>query len=343
MQPSRSGRGSNTRLAVLAVVAGMTTAGVCGCAVRPSLDALPRTSTYDAPAPTALQVRFFGTTTVLFSDGAHAVLIDGFFSRPSAGAVLFGRLRSDPELVERHLADAGVERLSAVYVAHTHYDHALDATTAARLFGAELFGTSSLARIAAAEGYGGRVTPLAHGEARTFGRFTVTPYATEHSPGDLAPGPVRPDFAVPARARAYREGGSFAFLVEHDGCRVLVVPSAGLVGETFRDVRADVVMLGVGRLGRQPREKIRAYWRDSVVATGARSVIPIHWDDFTRPLEEPLVAMPWALDRVDRALSALREEAEASTSIELPITSAPMRLSAEGPCGRSRSLPGGAP
>src|SRR5690606_38361664 len=213
------------------------------------------------------------------------------------------------------------------YVAHTHYDHALDAPTAARLFDAELYGTSSLALIAAAEGYPRPVLPLKHGDARTFGRFTVTPYVARHSPGDLAPGPVRPDFSIPARARAYREGGSFAFLVEHGNCGVLVVPSAGEVGDTFHGVQADVVMLGVGRLGRQPSEAIRAYWRDTVEATGARSVIPIHWDDFSRPLDQQLVAMPWALDRVDRALAALQEETTAATLIRLPIASAAIRIS----------------
>ena len=38
------------------------------------------------------------------------------------------------------------------------------------------------------------------------------------------------------------------------------------------------------------------YLRQVVDAVGAKLVVPIHWDDFTRPIAEPLVPMPRLLD-----------------------------------------------
>ena len=47
------------------------------------------------PSP-AVSVTFLGAATLLISDGQTHLLTDGFFTRPPALRVAFGRLRSDP-------------------------------------------------------------------------------------------------------------------------------------------------------------------------------------------------------------------------------------------------------
>lgn len=111
--------------------------------------------------------------------------------------------------------------------------------------------------------------------------------------------------------------------MDHGQCRILIVPSAGEAGELFKSVRADVILWAsagwdVAPIGCPP------YWRETVGATGARLVIPIHWDDFSRPLDEPLVAMPFLLDRVDVALDALIDWAPAAVEVRLPAPYVPM-------------------
>jgi L-ascorbate metabolism protein UlaG (beta-lactamase superfamily) len=273
-----------------------------------------------------LDVRFLGTTGLAFSDGSDTVVIDGFVTRPDARALVFSRISSDERLVRRHLAAAGLSRVRAVLVAHTHFDHALDAPTIARLYGATLHGTDSLAILAAASGYGGPTVRLRPGRSIAVGRFTVTPHPMPHSPGGVAGGPVPPGFRSPAHALAWREGGNHAFLVEHGACRMLVVPSAGQAAGTFAGVSADVVFLGIGRLARQTGDQVTAYWEETIGFTGARLVIPIHWDDFTRPLDTPLVAMPYLLDRVDRSLEALEAWAPPDVAVQLPVPLLPLGL-----------------
>lgn len=52
-------------------------------------------------------------------------------------------------------------------------------------------------------------------------------------------------------------------------------------------------------------------------ATAPSLVVPIHWDDFTRPLGEPLVPFPRFVDDVGATLRDLRALAGDTTPLAL--------------------------
>ena len=316
------GRGlSKRRLDRIALgLVGLALAGlVAAFTLRPSTEAYPALAARIGPAtPGQLTVRFLGTSTLTFDDGRDLVMIDGYLSRPGVVALLTQPLRPDQAAIARHLKRAEIRRVSALYVAHTHFDHALDSASLAKAYGAALHGTETMAAIAVAEGVEAPVQRLKSGQSSTVGAFKVTPYSTPHSPGDVAAGATAADFRIPARARAYPEGGAHSFLIEHGTCRILIVPSAGHPGDAFHGLRADVVMLGVGNLSRQGPEAIAAYWRDTVGATGARLVVPIHWDDFSRSLDQPLRPFPYAVDRFDQTMKQLTALAGDQVVLRLP-------------------------
>ena len=58
-------------------------------------------------------------------------------------------------------------------------------------------------------------------------------------------------------------------------------------------------------LGRKHHEFIRSYWKEVVLQTGAKVVIPIHWDNLAAPLDEGLKPTPYIADNVGRAMSRL--------------------------------------
>ena len=93
--------------------------------------------------------------------------------------------------------------------------------------------------------------------------------------GDIAT-PLRP----PVGVEEYREGGNYSYLIEHDGLRILIHLSANYIPGFLNNVQADVIFLGIVTLGKQSGQFARDYWREVVHATGARAIIPIHWDDF---------------------------------------------------------------
>lgn len=318
---------SKRRLGRIALACvGLSLAGlIAAFTLRPSLDAYPTLAARTGPpTPGQLTVRFLGTSTLAFDDGQDVVLIDGYLSRPGVVALLTRPLRPDQAAIARHLKQADIRRISALYVAHTHFDHALDSASLAKAYGAALHGSDTMAAIAAAEGVTAPVQRLTSGQPSTVGAFQVTPFRTPHSPGDVAAGATAADFRIPARARAYPEGGAHSFLIEHGTCRILIVPSAGYPGDAFHGLRADIVMLGVGNLSRQGPDAVAAYWRDTVTATGAQLVVPIHWDDFSRSLDEPMKPFPYAIDRFDQTMKQLTALAGDQLALRLPRAFVPM-------------------
>lgn len=262
------------------------------------------------PDASGVSTVFLGTSTLLVRDSRTTLLIDGFFSRPPLWRVATGRLAPDTRAIDACLERAGITSLDAVLCAHAHYDHALDAPVIARKYGAPLIGSSSAVKIG--EGYGLPANLLVEakdGEVSAFGDFRVTPVHALHSPGDVAEGDVVEPLTPPARYTAWKSGRCFSFFLRHPAGSLLVHPSANHIPGKLADFHAETAYLSIGRLGGQPRERQEEYWRETVLATGAKTVLPIHWDDFTLPLHRPLRAMPYLMDDVTAALDFLEERA----------------------------------
>lgn len=101
--------------------------------------------------------------------------------------------------------------------------------------------------------------------------------------------------------------------------RLLIVGSAGFLPDALRGQRAEVAYLGVGQLGLQPSSYLTEYWAQTVRTVGARRVVLIHWDDFFRPLNKALRALPLAVDDLDASIATLSELAAADgVTLHLP-------------------------
>lgn len=296
----------------LALAAALAAGGWLALALRDRPDLAPfyADALEAEPGPGGLSLAFLGVSTLLVSDGETALLTDGFFSRPGLLRALAGRVAPDEAAIERGLARADIDRLAAVVVVHSHYDHAMDAPIVARRTGALLVGSESTAQVARGLGLAEeRIRVAAPGEPLEFGRFRVTLIPSRHFPHGMAMGTIEAPLVPPARASAYKEGGSYSVWIEHERGRLLVQGSAGYEPGALRDVRADVVLLGIGGLGTRDAAYRERYWRETVEAVGARRVVPIHFDDFTRPFENPPAAMPDLLDDVAASIRFLRERA----------------------------------
>jgi L-ascorbate metabolism protein UlaG (beta-lactamase superfamily) len=245
----------------------------------------------------SLRVVWMGVTTILLDDGETAIMTDGFFTRPGRLTCLLGKTQPDDARISYALDKSGVGKLAAVLTAHSHHDHAMDSPEVARRTGALLIGSESTRNIADGLDFpGDRFRVISGGETFTFGRFKIIVIKSPHSPDGLFMGNITAPLRPPARISEYREGGNYSFLIEHDGHRILIHPSANYSPGFLKDVKADVIFLGIGKLGKMDEGFAEDYWREVVRATGAKVIVPIHWDDFTIPLDEPLQPMPPLLD-----------------------------------------------
>jgi L-ascorbate metabolism protein UlaG (beta-lactamase superfamily) len=280
---------------------------------RPRLDAYADLVLPAAPPGAGgLRATFLGVSTLLVSDGETQLMTDGFFSRPGLLRTALGRVAPDLPRIEEALARAGVERLAAVIPVHSHYDHAMDSPEVARLTGALLLGSESTANIGRGAGLPEASIAVAQpGVARRFGAFRVTLVPSRHVNFGINQrslgGEIREPLVPPARVSAYAEGVTWSVHIGHPRGNLLVQGSAGFVEGALRDTRADVVFLGVGGLDRLDAAYRERYLAEVVEATGARLVIPVHYDDFTRPLREPLALMPSALGDFPGLMRDLRE------------------------------------
>jgi L-ascorbate metabolism protein UlaG (beta-lactamase superfamily) len=280
---------------------------------RPRLD---RYATwFGVPTATGrLSVMFLGVSTLLLDDGDSAVLTDGFFSRPPLRRVVLGRIAPHGARIGAALTRAGLDgrRLDAVVPVHTHFDHALDAAVVAERTGATLLGGRSAAHIGRGHGLpSDQLRVVVTGERVACGAFTLTFVESAHCPPDRFPGAISAPVVPPVRAAAYRCGEAWSLLVEHASGRTLLVQgSAGFVPGALTGHRAEVAYLGVGQLGLHDDAYLTSYWQETVRTVGARGVVLIHWDDFFRPLDRPLRALPYAGDDLDTTMRVLRRLAE---------------------------------
>lgn len=254
----------------------------------------------------SVTARFLGTTTLILSDGRNTVMIDALLTHPRLRTVLLGKLRSDPTQVAAALDRAEARHVDLLLVSHSHYDHVLDAPAVASRTGAIIAGSESTRQVSLGGGISdSSIRIIRDGDRLNAGAFHVRVFRSLHSPGDRVPGTITAPLTQPARTSAYKEGGTFSFLIEHDGLRILIHASANVLPGMYKGVRADVVYLAIGGLAGQTDAAVQSYWHEVVTQTGAQLVVPIHWDDFLRPLDQPQKMLPRLMDNIPKTLATI--------------------------------------
>jgi L-ascorbate metabolism protein UlaG (beta-lactamase superfamily) len=232
-----------------------------------------------------------------------------------------GECPPDTERITTGLSKAQIQKpkLKAVLVAHAHHDHAMDSATVAQTLGAVLVGSQSVRYVANGQGFTGTFEEIRGGQTISVpinaeaardpepaAKFRITAYCSPHSDTPFFTDPLTEDLRKDAWAVAYKSGPNFSYLIEYNGLRILVHPSAGYRSGLYDGLKVDVLFLGIGRLGRLFHQRdAEAYWREVVEATSPSIVIPIHWDDFTQPVADPLPRLKWPVDDVDHGLQRL--------------------------------------
>lgn len=151
------------------------------------------------PSNGSIKATFYGTTMVLFDDGATQILIDAHLTRPSCNTLVTSyiwvpkyQLKTNQDLVDQWLDRPEVGEPEAIFIAHSHHDHALDTGYIAEQTGATLYGSESTANIARGNCLPGENKPCVSEEKIKLyedleqpveiGEFTVTVIPGTHSP-----------------------------------------------------------------------------------------------------------------------------------------------------------------
>ena len=85
----------------------------------------------------------------------------------------------------------------------------------------------------------------------------------------------------------YLHHGVFALLIQHPAGAILHHGSAGFKPQMYDGTHADVILLGIAGRGNTDQ-----YLENVVLKTRARLVLPIHMDNFFKPLENGMSLLP---------------------------------------------------
>lgn len=239
-----------------------------------------------------VHIRSLGVTTLLFDDGVTQLLFDAQLTRPGLFKVLCAKLDSDQDLIQHVINDYSIHRLKGIFLSHTHYDHVLDMPAFAHLTGAHVYGSLSAVNIAKGNGVpNDSVHQFAPGQEYQIGDFTVKVIRSQHSPAHFYNNDIGKEITqplpFPARKKEMTEGGSYDFYVVHHHLRILIHPSYNFIPGELNGVKADVVFLGIGQMGKQSRMFQDSCYKETIGTIRPKLVIPIHWDCFFYPYSKP--------------------------------------------------------
>lgn len=222
-----------------------------------------------------IRLRWLGAAGLELTIGGLILAIDPFFTRPSLRQVALGRLRPKTELTT-----AILPRCDHIFITHAHYDHLMDVPSLANATGAIVHGSTNVCRLMAMHGVpAAQVQEIESGDRLDLGNAQIHVLQDEHRAIfglQVAFGPVETNLTPPLRFSDFRMDGCHSFLIRVGEFSLFL--SSGLSSES----PSLVDLLCLAPFGnRQDFEMLLRRMRPKLV-------LPIHWDDFFRPLSEPL-------------------------------------------------------
>jgi L-ascorbate metabolism protein UlaG (beta-lactamase superfamily) len=240
--------------------------------------------------PDGLELEWLGVSGYRLTFASHTLFIDPYVSRVPLGALLRRQpARPDLGLIDRYIGQP--DNVVGVLVGHTHFDHAVDAPAIARQFGCPAYGSTSLANLMGLHGLGHLARTVTPYEAYELGPFTVSFVPSAHS--KLVLGLAVPfdgeltcdhlDGLGGLAPNQYRCGQVWGIHIEVAGATFYHQGSANLIDDAIRHRGVDYFLSGVAGRG-----FTRDFWPRILRRLEPKTIVPTHYDDFFRPLAEPM-------------------------------------------------------
>ena len=240
--------------------------------------------------------RWLGTAGWRIDVGHRTVLFDPYLTRFTTGlydGVFDPRtpLQTRPEVV-----DAYVGRPEIVLVSHSHWDHLADVPHIAKTTGARVVGTETTYHLLVALGVdAAQICVVKGGEVLDFGGIIVEVVASLHSRNKkcayFAPGTLNaPPATAPSTISDLPEGDTLAFQVTvgPSGPSAFLMGASDFCERAVWGLRPDLAMIAVPSSTATHRYALRLLH----ALDYPRVAVPVHWDDFERPLSGSPVRDP---------------------------------------------------
>lgn len=236
-----------------------------------------------SPLPAGLELTWLGAAGFRLAYQGVTLWIDPYVTRVTLADLV--RRRAVPP--SEDAVARWIDRADAVLVGHTHFDHALDVPAIARRFGCRVYGSSSLQHLMGLHGLAERAVVVEPRRTYEVGPFRVHFVPSVHSKLQLGlgvpySGELTCEHVEALTPQAYKCGQVWGICVEVAGARIYHQGSADLLEDEIIDRGVDVFLCGISG-----RRFTRRYVERIMRALEPKLVVPTHYDDFFRPLDEP--------------------------------------------------------
>lgn len=261
-------------------------------------------------APAALTARWLGVAGLSLTDGEATLLFDPVVTKPGLQHWLLGlKFRSDVPRVRAALKRARIQAADAIFISHTHFDHAVDMAVFSQLTGATVYGGESLGRIASHNDFPVRFSRSEDGRVVQVGKFKVTMLRRTHPPvvqklgWSFLPGPVPEDFDF--GFFGFREGEMWCYFVEHPAGNTLIDSSSHF----FEPNAAYSAKVNTYFVGVANKRNLDDLVTGNIARVTPARVVPLHFDLFFLELEklEKFRFFGGTLDELRKRLGAMPE------------------------------------
>lgn len=219
----------------------------------------------------SLTFRWLGVAGLELKADEQILAIDPFFSRPSLAGFI------KPVIPDSALIKEKLPRCDLVLVTHSHWDHLMDVPEVLRLTGASAFGSPNTCRLLRLSDVPDSLVHEIHvGDRFTAGAFTVEVIRGQHSwiPfSGMFNGNLKNGLKPPLRLQDYRMDICLGYCISVMDVRLLVCAAESHPAE---------VLFAVA-------QEARPYYLRLFSEAQPKVFIPIHWDNFMRPLSKPLL------------------------------------------------------
>jgi L-ascorbate metabolism protein UlaG (beta-lactamase superfamily) len=232
--------------------------------------------------PRGLELTWFGTAGFRLAYEGTVLWIDPYVTRMTMREVALRRVvPSSPEAIARW-----IDRADAILVGHTHFDHALDVPAIARAHGCKAYGSTSLQNLMGLHGLAEQAVVVEPKRTYEVGPFRFHFVPSVHSKLQLGlripfSGELTCEHVDGLTAQAYKCGQVWGIAIEVAGTRLYHQGSADLLEDEIVDRGVDIFLCGISGRRFTPR-----YVERIVRALEPKLVVPTHYDNFFRPLDQ---------------------------------------------------------
>ena len=264
-----------------------------------------------ATTASQLSVKWTGIAGVLISDGETDLGFDLTMTKPELKHWLFNsRFLPDEDLLKASVKKYDIKKLDALFISHTHCDHAVDIPWFSAEFSAPIYGTISIHRLAKAysklKDRKVFLQDMKPKQTIQVGEFKITPFTRIHAPilqmidWHFLEGDVPENTSL--NFYDYYTGDTWSYLVEHPLGNIYVEQGGQPVDAILNFLpKIDIAILGTAN------KKSVTHWIEGYgIKLKPKVVMPVHYDWFLHKWpNKPFVMPGMDLEKLESELKKL--------------------------------------